>query len=85
MLDRLLAEEDRPVPERLAEMARQAVASLPEAQITLPLLYEFYALASRPGPIQQTIVCCAPRRPQSERASAGLSSCHSHKIGLAIP
>ncbi len=55
VLDRLLAEEDRPVPERLAEMARQAVASLPEAQITLPLLYEFYALASRPGPIQQTI------------------------------
>ena len=54
-LERLLADTRRPVPERLRELARNALTSLLPYRELMPIVYEFYALAARPGPFQQAI------------------------------
>lgn len=54
-LERLVAQRERPAGERLLEMAREALESLPSIRPVLPVAYEFYALAARPGPIRQAL------------------------------
>jgi len=55
VLERLVAQRERPAGERLLEVARQALDSLPAIESVLPVAYEFYALAARPGPVRQAL------------------------------
>lgn len=55
VLERLVAQHERPARERLLEVARQALESLPASEPVLPVAYEFYALAARPGPVRQAL------------------------------
>ncbi len=54
-LERLLADTARPIPERLRELARNALSTLLPYRDLMPIVYEFYALATRPGPVQKAI------------------------------
>ncbi len=54
-LERLLAETTRPIPERLRELANNALSTLLPYRELMPIVYEFYALATRPGPVQKAI------------------------------
>ncbi len=54
-LERLLAEKDRPVPERLEELARSSLSALLPFHDLMPIVYEYYAQATRPGPIQKAV------------------------------
>ena len=54
-LERLVAQRERPAGERLLDVARQALESLPSIEPVLPVAYEFYALAARPGPVRQAL------------------------------
>ena len=54
-LERLLTEKDRPVPERVEELARSTLSTLLPFQDLMPIVYEYYAQATRPGPIQEAV------------------------------
>ena len=54
-LEQLAADTSRPVPERLRELARGILKSLDFWGQAVPLLYEFYALATRPGPVRDAL------------------------------
>ncbi len=54
-LERLVAQHERPARERLLEMAREALESLPAIEPLMPVAYEFYALAARPGPVREAL------------------------------
>ncbi len=54
-LEQLAADHERPVPDRLRELARRVPQSLALWKPVLPVLYEFYALATRPGPIRKAL------------------------------
>ena len=51
-LERIAQDHDRPVPERLRELAQAVIDSMKLVKPVLPVLYEFYALATRPGKIR---------------------------------
>jgi len=54
-LGQLAADASRSVPERLRQLAHNIVQSLEFWGQTMPLLYEFYALATRPGPVRDVL------------------------------
>ncbi len=54
-LERVAQEHDRPVPERLRELAHAVIDSMKLVKPVLPVLYEFYALATRPGHIRNAL------------------------------
>ncbi|NPA31626.1 MAG: TetR/AcrR family transcriptional regulator [Chloroflexi bacterium] len=54
-LERLLREPHRPTPERLQELAQNALSTLLPYQDLMPIVYEFYALATRPGPVKKAV------------------------------
>ncbi len=54
-LERLAADDARPVPERLRALAHNVAESLAFWGQALPLLHEFYALATRPGPVRNAL------------------------------
>ncbi|NPA92059.1 MAG: TetR/AcrR family transcriptional regulator [Chloroflexi bacterium] len=54
-LERLASSHDRPVPDRLRELSRNVLKSLDRWKPVLPVLYEFYALATRPGPVRNAL------------------------------
>ena len=54
-LEHLVAQQERPAGERLLEVARQALDSLPAIESVLPVAYEFYALAAHPGPVRRAL------------------------------
>ena len=54
-LERLAQEHDRPVPARLRELAHAIIASMKLVEPVLPVMYEFYALATRPGRIRNAL------------------------------
>ena len=54
-LEHLVAQRDRPARERLLAVAQQALKSLPDIEPTLPVAYEYYALAARPGPVRDAL------------------------------
>ena len=49
---RLAARHEDPVPERLRQIARSAEEGLKLFAAAMPIMHEFYALATRPGPIR---------------------------------
>ena len=55
LLEALVAQRQRSARERLLEIARQALGSLPALKPLMPVAYEFYALASRPGPVREAL------------------------------
>ncbi len=55
LLEDMVRQRDRSAVERLETMARKALDSLPQMRVTQALLYEFYALAARRGPLQALI------------------------------
>lgn len=54
-LEHLVAQHERPAGERLLAVAEQALESLPAIEPTLPVAYEYYALAGRPGPVREAL------------------------------
>ncbi len=54
-LEQLLQQTDRPVPERLREVAEHALGTLLPYRDLMAIVYEFYALATRPGPVQKAL------------------------------
>ncbi len=54
-LERLASSRNRPVPDRLRELSRNVLKSLDQWKPVLPVLYEFYALATRPGPVRSAL------------------------------
>ncbi len=55
LMEELVRQRERSAVERLETMARKALDSLPQMRVTQALLYEFYALAARTGPLQTLI------------------------------
>lgn len=49
------ADHDRPVPERLRQVARSAEESVGFFEAAMPFMHEIYALATRPGPVRTTM------------------------------
>ncbi len=49
---RIAADHDRPVPERLRQVARSAEESVGFFEAAMPFMHEIYALATRPGPVR---------------------------------
>ncbi len=49
---RAAADHDRPVPERLRQVARSAEESVGFFEAAMPFMHEIYALATRPGPVR---------------------------------
>ena len=55
LMEELVRQRERSAVERLETLARKALDSLPQMRVTQALLYEFYALAARTGPLQVLI------------------------------
>ncbi len=55
LMEELVRQRERSAVERLETLARKALDSLPQMRVTQALLYEFYALAARTGPLQALI------------------------------
>ncbi len=55
LMEEMVQQQDLPVVERLEVLARKALDSLPQVRLTQALLYEFYALAARKGPLRDLI------------------------------
>ena len=49
---RIVADHTLPVPERLRLLARAAANNLDTFRNAMPIIHEFYALATRPGPLR---------------------------------
>ena len=54
-LEHLVTQRERSARERLLNLAQQALGSFPEIEMARKVAYEYYALASRPGPVREAL------------------------------